>query len=65
MYVFQAEVGCNQGLVTSRNFDDRAVIPNASSAIQGSATSFSLPANAGDESFFREEQGAINIARAG
>src|SRR5207253_6906447 len=62
MDILQAEVGCNQGLVTLRNWDHGTVIPNADSTIQSSTTSSNTPADAGDQSFFREGQGAINIA---
>ena len=64
MDIVQTEVGCDQGFVTPRNSDHGTVIPNASSAIQGSAASFGFPADAGNQSFFTEAQGAINIARA-
>ena len=64
MNILQAEVGCNQGFMTPGNSKHGAVIPNADSAIQGSTTSFGFPANAGNQSFFMEGQGAINIARA-
>ena len=49
--------------MTARNFDHGAVIPDAGSAIQEYATSSGLPADAGDQSFFMEGQGEINIAR--
>ena len=61
MDILQAEIGCKQGFVSRRNSDYSTVIPNANSAIQESAASFGFPADAGNQGFFMEDQGAINI----
>jgi hypothetical protein len=63
MDALQAKVSGDQGLVAARNIDDGTVIPNADSAIQNNTTSFGRPANTGNQSFFMEGQGEINIAR--
>ena len=63
--ILQTEVGGDQGLVAPRNSDYGTVIPYADSAIQKNAASFGCPADSGNQTFFMEGQGAINIARAG
>jgi hypothetical protein len=63
MYIFQAEVGCNQRFTATGNSQGCAVIPNAGYDIQGSTTSSGFPANAGYHSFFMEGQDALNIAQ--
>jgi hypothetical protein len=65
MDILQAEIGCDQGFVASGNSEDGTVIPNSDSPIQTTAASFGFPADAGNQRFFRQWQGAINIARAG
>ena len=63
MYIFQAEVGCNQRFMAPGNSQHGAVIPNAGSDIQGTPRSSGFPANAGYHSFFMEGQDALNIAQ--